>query len=82
MQVPGEYFDDRRHYAVTVVSLTCAECLVCGAREHAAPGTPVRCFIGAVGPIPGKAGGTSGDRLRIRFLRPIDDLIVSHFAAC
>jgi hypothetical protein len=42
----------------------------------------VRCFIGAVGPIAGKAGGISGDRLRIRFLRPIDDLIVSHFAAC
>jgi hypothetical protein len=81
VQVPGEYFDDCRHYAVTVVNLTCAECLVCGACEHAAPGTPVRCFIGAVGPIAGRAGGISGDRLCIRFSQPIDDLIVSHFAA-
>lgn len=83
MQIPGELLDDKKyHHPVTVLGLTKTGCHVAGDGKPIADGTPVNFFIGAVGPIPGKAETGPGERLKINFLRPLDDQIVQHFEAC
>ena len=82
MKIPGTYVDEcRAQHDVTVVDLSCAGCRVAGDRDSAAAGSTVRFFIGAIGPIEGRAEACCGDGLRISFVNPIEPRIVEHFVA-
>ena len=82
MKIPGTYVDEgRAHHDVMVVDLSCAGCRVAGDSNSAAEGSIVRCFIGAIGPIEGRAGALADDGLKISFIQPLERRIVEHFAA-
>jgi len=82
MNVPGTYVDAGCSYHdVRVVNLTCADCLVAGESPDLPAGSELRIFIGAIGPIDARADERCGDCYRIRFVHPIEQRIVEHFAA-
>ena len=83
MQVPGNYVDALKcTHAVVIRQLTCEDCQVAESRANADDGSRVIVWIGAVGPIEGTAASSGPDGFRIRFLHPLDQLVVEHFAAC
>ena len=82
MKIPGTYVDEgRAQHDVVVVDLSCAGCRVAGDSNSVAAGSSVRFFIGAIGPIEGRAEARSDDGLKISFVQPIEPRIVEHFAS-
>lgn len=82
MKIPGAVVDEQRaQHDVLVVQLSCADCLVAECEHTVAAGSPVRMFLGAIGPIEARAEDRCGTGLRLSFAQPLDRQIVEHFAA-
>ncbi len=82
MKIPGTFVDQQRaQHDVLVVQLSCAECLVADCGHAVAAGSPVRMFLGAIGPIDARAEDRCGAGLRLSFAQPLDRQIVEHFTA-